>query len=169
MFNGYNRILYIEVGDVGNLSFIPIACLTSNDFNESTDTLATTTRANNGWKTSVPINQSFNVSFEGIQISTAFNDVQKASYDRLKAIKRTRQVNNFKIENLDGTQQELFSGIIISLSESASVDDLVTFSGQIEGVNFPESIPDPVDDLDTWEFEDGQTMTTESNETLILE
>ena len=61
--NGNLKLLYLYVGG----EYFPIGCLTSNSFSETSDMLDTTTRQNaNGWKTSIPTNQSYNISFSGI-------------------------------------------------------------------------------------------------------
>ena len=61
--NGAYKVLYIKVGEV----YFPIGCLTSNSFSEEVAMLGTTTRDNSdGWKTSIPTLQSYNISFDGI-------------------------------------------------------------------------------------------------------
>ena len=52
---GNDRILLIKQAD----EFQPIACLTSNSYQEQTEMFETTTRASGGWNTSLPDNHSF--------------------------------------------------------------------------------------------------------------
>ena len=92
----YNTIL-IDFGD----GFFPIGMLTANSFSEEIDTIDSTTRDNAGWKTQTLTNQSYSIEFSGIVIKTLFNngDFTKISYDRLKDIKRSRQLIEWKIQD----------------------------------------------------------------------
>ena len=58
-----NDILSILVND----EYYPVACLSNNSWSESVETIDTTTRDNDGFKTSRPTNQSFSIDFEGIE------------------------------------------------------------------------------------------------------
>lgn len=135
--NGTNRILYIKWDDV----FLPIGCLTSDSFEESVEMLDTTTRDNGGWKTSVPTNQSYSISFDGLLINTYFNggDFDKISYDRLRVLKRNKTLIDWKIEDLDKTFVDTGKGYIVSLSDSSNIDEFITFNASIEGYGEPIS------------------------------
>lgn len=135
--NGTNRILYIKWDDV----FLPIGCLTSDSFEESVEMLDTTTRDNGGWKTSVPTNQSYSISFDGLLINTYFNggDFNKISYDRLRVLKRNKTLIDWKIEDLDKTFVDTGKGYIVSLSDSSNIDEFITFNASIEGYGEPIS------------------------------
>lgn len=137
MINGSERILYI----LDEFGYMPLGCLTSNSFNETVDLLDTTTRISNGWKTSRPTSQSFTVDFEGVQI---LNQLDKVSYFELKHKKRNRELLQFKISNVDGTNVEVFKGYIKELGEAANVDELITFSGLIDGFGEPASYADGI-------------------------
>lgn len=141
MINGEERILYILVTvDTVNgeriEEFKPIACLTSNSFSESVEMLDTTTRISGGWKTARATSQSFNVDFEGLQI---YGSETGVSYEELKAIKRARSVQKFKISNTDGNHNEVFEGHITDLSEDANVEEFISFSGSIQGFGEPKT------------------------------
>ena len=61
--SGVLRVLYIKVDD----DFLPVGCLTSNSFSESSTMLGTTTRDNaNGWQSSIPTAQNYSITFDGI-------------------------------------------------------------------------------------------------------
>jgi len=94
-FKGEERILYIKLEGV----YIPIGCLTDNSFSESSETIDTTTRDNAGWATNKPIMQSYSITFSGIQVNStiAGGNFNVASYDRLKELKRYRQLLEWKI------------------------------------------------------------------------
>ena len=131
--NGVNRILYLKVDDV----YQPIGCLTSDSFSESSEMLGTTTRDNpNGWKTSIPTTQSFSCSFDGLITKDAVVTGLTTYYD-LKTLKRNREVLDFRL----GTD-EFFSAIIVSLSDSANIDEFTSFSGELQGVGVPRNIYD---------------------------
>jgi predicted secreted protein len=135
MINGANRVLYIKWVD----EFLPIGCLTSDSFNESVEMLDTTTRDNEGWKTSTPTNQSYNIDFDGIVINTRFNggDFSKISLDRLKKLKRDRTLIEWKSQDTDLTFIESGFGYITSLSDNASIDEFITFNASLEGYGSP--------------------------------
>jgi predicted secreted protein len=137
MINGANRVLYIKWVD----EFLPIGCLTSDSFNESVEMLDTTTRDNEGWKTSTPTNQSYNIDFDGVVINTRFNggDFSKISLDRLKKLKRDRTLIEWKSQDTDLTFIESGFGYITSLSDSASIDEFITFNASLEGYGKPLS------------------------------
>ena len=137
MINGTDRILYIKWND----DFLPIGCLSSDSFDESVDMLDTTTRDNQGWKTSTPTNQSYNISFDGVLINTNFTggDTSKVSYDRLRVLKRSRTLIEWQIKDNDLTFIDSGFGYINNLSDSANLDEFVTFSASIVGYGQPIS------------------------------
>ena len=143
------RILYIKIEGV----FIPVACLTDNSFSESVDSLDTTTIENAGWTSSIPTNQSYSISFSGLQIYTLFPpeaDQTKASYDRLKALKRGRAIFDWEIRTNDLVFIDYGKGYIDSLSESAPVGEFLTFDGSIKGVGEPLFTSDLIGSV-TWD------------------
>ena len=128
-FKGQIRILYIKV----SLAWLPVACLTSNPFEEDVEMISTTTRTSNGWRTSLPTNQGFNIPFEGIQV----RDDAKLSYLELKKMKRTRERIEWRIADDTGTFVDEGSGYITNIGEANSAGEFLTFSGQIEGYGEP--------------------------------
>lgn len=140
-YKGSERVLYLLV----DTDYIPVGCLTDNSFTETVDMIDTTTQENNGWSTSRPTTQSFSVDFTGIQINTLFinGDFGKVSYDYLKEIKRARTLSTWRLSTLNGVFIEDFRGYITDLGESASMGDVLTFDGSIQGYGEPESTSDP--------------------------
>jgi hypothetical protein len=134
-FKGENRIIYFKLSGV----FIPIGCLTDNSFNESSEIIETTTRDNAGWKTSRPVGQSYSISFNGLQVVTiaAGGDFSKASYDKLKELKRSRQLLEWKIQGTDYPIVDYGKCYITELSEAAVVNEFITFSGTLTGFGQP--------------------------------
>ena len=134
MQNGSDRLLYLYNTD----DFYPIGCLTSNSFSERTDTLDATMRSDtNGWMQVVPVGQSYNLSFSGM-LSLDDRGSTIMTYEDVKTLKRARTKVNWKIISSEGDSEE-GSGYIVSLSNTASVNDFVTFDGEIVGVGEPAS------------------------------
>ena len=125
---GDTQILYILVEGIK----VPIACLTENSFTEQVDMIETTTADNKGWKTGRPLNQSYSISFSGLQVESNFAAPTQASLDILKIYKRRRQLVNWVIET-ETTFIEGGTGYIVGLTDSSAAEGLLTFSGQILG------------------------------------
>jgi len=139
--NGTFKLLYIFVTD----TYFPIGCLTSNSFSEQSDMLETTTRQNSeGWKSSIPTNQSFSISFNGI-ITTDDKSGTILTYEDLKTFKRDKTLISWKTNLEDTGFSEFGMGYIRSLSNNAEVDSFIDFSCEIEGYG------KPVTQLDTQE------------------
>jgi len=133
--NGEDRILYIKY--LG--SWLPVGCLTGNSLSESAEMLPTTTRDNDGWSTSRPTNQSYSVTFEGVQINTtvAGGTFTVASYDRLKLLKRNKQLLDWKIQGSIFPVVDYGKGYISEISETSNVGEYLTFSGSLTGYGLP--------------------------------
>ena len=133
--NGEDRILYVKI----NGAYLPIGCLTDNSFDESVEFLDTTTRDNGGWNTSRPLNQQYSISFNGIQINStlAGGNFNVASYDKLKQLKRNRQLIDWKIQGTVYPIVDYGKGYIGSISEANAVGEFMTFTGSITGYGQP--------------------------------
>lgn len=134
-FKGEERILYIKI----NGDYIPIGCLSENSFSESSETIDTTTRDNAGWSTSKPTMQNFSITFSGIQVNStiAGGSFNVASYDRLKELKRGRQLLEWKIQGVNFPIVDYGKAYLTEISESAAVNELITFSGTLTGFGQP--------------------------------
>ena len=137
MINGTYSVIYIKIDGV----FLPVGLQSSDSFEESSDMIDTTTRDNSGWKTSIPTNQGYNISFEGLIINTNFTegDSTKVSLDRLRVLKRSRTKIEWKTENDTLTFVDSGYGYITSLSKSSTIDEFRSFSANIEGFGAPVS------------------------------
>jgi hypothetical protein len=136
-YNGYDRILYIKL----NGNWLPIGCLTSNSIAESAEMLPTTTRDNDGWATSRPTNQNYSISFEGLQINTtvAGGTFTVASYDKLKILKRSKILLDWKIQGSVFPVIDYGKAYINEISEASAVDDFLTFAGSLTGYGLPKT------------------------------
>jgi len=133
--NGEDRILFIKINGV----YMPIGCLTSNGIEESTETLETTTRENEGWKTDKALVQSYSIPFSGLQINTtvAGGVFNIASYDRIKMLKRQKILLDWKIQGTIYPIVDYGKGTIIDLSSTEAVGEFMSFSGTILGFGKP--------------------------------
>lgn len=131
--NGTYKLLEIKYDGI----FYPIGCLTSNSFNEKSDTLETTTRENEGgWKTSIPTNQSYNISFSGLSTKTDKGNTI-IPYYVLKEFKRDKTRVEWKIRSEREGYFETGFGYITSLSDSAEIDSFISFNGEMQGYAKP--------------------------------
>ena len=132
---GEDRILFFKV----NGQYMPVGCLTGNSFEESSEVIDTTTRDNQGWTTSVPLVQSYSFSFDGLQINTTVSggNFGVASYDRLKQLKRDKILLDWKLQGTIYPIVDYGKCYIGSLSESANVDEFMSFSGSATGFGKP--------------------------------
>lgn len=133
-FKGHTRILYIKDGE----DYKPVGCLTSNPLSEGAEMLRTTTAESGGWRTSIPTNQFFSISFEGMQILTGedFDDTM-LSYDTLREKKRAKDLIEWQIQSTENSNVDEGSGYITDINEENSVGEYLTFSGTIEGFGEP--------------------------------
>lgn len=134
-YNGEDRILYVKV--LG--AWLPVGCLTGNSISETAEMLPTTTRDNNGWSTSRPSNQSYTISFDGIQVNTtvAGGNFNIASYDKLKLLKRNKTLLDWKIQGSVFPVVDYGKAYINEISEASNVGEYLTFSGSMVGYGLP--------------------------------
>jgi len=127
--DGTYNILYLDFGS----GFLPVSCLNENTITDTIETLNTTTRDNSGWNTFVPTKQNISISFSGLLINTRFagGDFTKISLDKLKDLKRNKTLVGWKIENADTSISESGNGYIVSLSENDTIDEFISFDGEI--------------------------------------
>jgi hypothetical protein len=133
--NGEDRILFVKIGG----SYLPIGCLTSNGFDESSEMMDTSTRDNKGWSTSMPLIQSYSIPFSGLQLNSTLvgGNFNVASYDKLKGLKRNRIRFEWKIQGTKYPVVDYGEGYISGLSEANDVGEFMGFSGTITGFGIP--------------------------------
>ena len=158
MIDGAYRVLYLKWEG----TYLPIGCLTSDSFTETSEMLDTTTTDNGGWQTSTPTTQGYNISFEGVITNTNFNggDFTKISLDRLRVLKRSGTLIEWKTQDDKSIFVDSGKGHITSLSDSATSDEFITFNAEIEGYGEPTSANAQVfnvQDGNTNNIEDGNT------------
>ena len=140
---GEIKMLYIKTADMSQ--FYPAACLTTHNLDEVIEFLSTTTRDNyqNGefWTTQVPGQQSYTLSFEGLQVTTTEGGMvetatypiigNQISYDILVQMKRKGELIQWRIDS-PSDQQNGF-GYIENIGEVAPAGDFLTFSCSMVG------------------------------------
>ena len=122
LLTGDSRILELFV----DAAWTPIGCLTDNGFTEEVETIGTTTRNSDTWKTSLVTKQKYSISFTGIETDGTLSSTQ------LKTLKRARALVSWRINPFDSG-----TGYITSISESSPAGDLSTFNGEIVGYGIP--------------------------------
>jgi hypothetical protein len=132
-YKGEERILYLKI----NGEFLPIGCVTENSFSETADSFETTTKGEASWQTNKILSQSYSISFSGIQILTKFFNTNLLSYDTLKDYKRNRELLEWKIQGENFPIVDSGFCYITEISESAVVNELLTFSGTLTGFGEP--------------------------------
>lgn len=132
-YKGEERILYLKIQG----EFLPIGCITENSFSESAESFETTIKGAASWKTDKILSQSYSISFTGIQILTKFFNTNLLSYDTLKDLKRRRQLLEWKIQGENFPIVDSGFCYITDISESAVVNELLTFSGTLTGFGEP--------------------------------
>ena len=131
---GQESLLFIKKGE----SFLPVACLTSNNLSEESDTIETTTRDNIGWKTQLATNQSYSIDISGVMIKDDLDSGNSVfSYQQLRKLKRDRTIFDWKIITLAGYFVDYGKGQILSISNSNEVEDMIGFSATLKGFGKP--------------------------------
>ena len=130
--DGTYKILSIKQNDV----YLPIGCLTENSFEESVTMLDTTTRDNtDGWKSSRPVAQSYNIPFSGLVTNDIVSD-SVITFKALRDLKRQRQLIDWKIDDGNGNP-DYGQAHINTIADTASIDEFVSFTGGLTGYGEP--------------------------------
>ena len=133
-YKGEERILYLKIDG----EYLPIGCLTENSFSESSESFETTIKSESSWAAAKILNQNYSISFSGIQILSRVGNNNMLSYDRLKEIKRNRQLLDWKIQGPTFQIVDYGKCYITEISEATPVDELITFSGTLTGFGRPK-------------------------------
>lgn len=163
---GKESLFYIKKNNV----WFPVACLTSSPFSEESEVIDTTTRDNNGWKTSLATNQSYSIQLSGMVVQDdedSGNNV--VSYRELRNMKRSREIIDWKIETLDGYYVDSGRAIITQISCDDPAEGWISFSATLQGYGAPDQSNERVyvlgDDLKTqiYTHDDEKTVINTEN------
>lgn len=116
--------------------WVPVSCETSNSFSEDVDMIGTTTRDNEGWRSSLPTEQGYSFEISGQAVFRSSNDV--LSYFVLREKKRNKELISWKREFMGDTYIETGQGYITNISDESPTMGLVTFNLSLEGYLKPE-------------------------------
>jgi hypothetical protein len=85
--------------------------------------------------------QGYSISFEGIQINSvvAGGTFTIASYDKLKLLKRSKILLDWKIQGSTFPTVDYGKCYITEISEASAVDDFLSFSGSMVGYGIPQT------------------------------
>lgn len=123
---GKDEILFIHDGT----AYLPIGCLTTNSVSLSRElTEGTKTKCNLN-PAGVPQSPTYEVSFEAVANDDA---TTKMTYEKLKA-EMSKDTPTFWQIKRNGVGFEFGKAYLTSLERSAPVDNVVTFSGTLQGV-----------------------------------
>lgn len=133
---GEESLLFIKGKD--DLFFRPVCCLISNNFSENVETINTTTRENNGWKTTYPTTQSYSIAVDAVMIEDGVESGSSAiSYRELRKMKRNKELIDWYVETLKGWYVDSGKAHITEISDSNAVGDDIGFSATLEGFGKP--------------------------------
>lgn len=129
---GKDSLFYIYYNSV----WFPVACLKSSPLNEQSDELPTTTRDNNGWKSSLPTMQSYNIELDGIMTYDGENQ-SVLSYRKLRSFKRNRELIQWQRRTLDNLFVDTGYAYITAISDNDGVDGEISFNASLKGYGMP--------------------------------
>src|SRR5690606_22072283 len=131
---GEDSIFFIKYNNI----WCPISCETSSPISESVEMMNTTTRDNGGWKTEKPTLQSYSISVEAVlKLDDELPDSGVVSYNKLRLMKRNRELIEWKRETFGGWYIDQGQAYITEISDSNSVGEEITFSMSLSGFGAP--------------------------------
>lgn len=154
---GEDSIFFVKM----NGEWLPISCETSSPMSENVEMLNTTTRDNNGWRTEKPTLQSYSISVEALlRLDDEFPDSGIVSYNKLRQMKRNRELIEWKRETFGGWYIDEGKAHITDISDSNTVGEDITFSLSLIGFGEPLTDSARVDVLG----EDEETLIAVNND-----
>lgn len=139
-YSNKKRILFIKFDQ--EVGFLPVGYLLANNFDEAVEMLPTTTSQNQeGWVTARPLGmQSYKIDFSALQVNTIFagGDFTRVSYDRLKLIKRSRKVIDWRLITTDLQFVDYGKGYITQLTEPTETVGLLKYNATMIGYGKPD-------------------------------
>lgn len=133
---GKESMFYIKKNDV----FFPVGCLTSSPISEDVEMIDTTTRENEGWRTSLPTNQGYTIELSGLMVQDDEDSGNEIlSYRELRAMKRNKELIEWKRETLNGYYIDSGKAYITAISDSDEADGFITFSASLIGYGKPDT------------------------------
>ena len=131
---GAESLFFVKKNDV----YYPVGCLTSSPLSEDVAMVDTTTRENNGWKTSFPTNQGYSIELSGLMVmddDDSGNEV--LSYRELRRFKRDKVLIDWERRTLNGYYIDRGKAWITTISDSDEADGFITFNASLVGQGAP--------------------------------
>ena len=132
---GEESLFYIKKDDV----FFPVGCLTSSPISDDVEMIGTTTRDNDGWKTSKPTNQGYTIELAGLMVQDDYDSGNEIlSYRELRTKKRNKELVEWKRITLNGYYIDSGKAYITAISDSDSAGEFISFTASLVGYGRPE-------------------------------
>lgn len=132
---GKESLFYINKNDV----YFPVGCLTSSPLSEDVEMIGTTTRENEGWRTSEPTNQGYAFELSGLMVQDDDDSGNEIlSYRELRSYKRNKELIEWKRTTLGGYYIDSGKAYITSISDSDEAGGFITFSASLVGFGKPD-------------------------------
>ena len=129
---GIESLFYIKYNGI----FVPISCEVSSPISETAEMMETTTRDNQGWRTSKPTLQSYSIPVDGLMKRDDYEQI--LSYRKLRKMKRDRTLIEWQRRTIVGFLIDYGKAYISEISDSNTVGEEITFSMTLEGFGKPE-------------------------------
>lgn len=158
---GNLSLFYIKKNDV----YFPVGCLTSSPLSETVDMIDTTTRQNEGWKTSKPANQGYTIELSGLMVQDDEDSGNEVlSYRELRLKKRNKERIEWKRTTLGGYYIDSGQAYITTISDSDEADGFITFQASLTGYGMPTESSERIyalggGDNDLYVHTNGYTIT----------
>jgi len=128
---GIESILFIK--HLGQ--WVPISCENGHTLQENSDMIDTTTRDNNGWKTSRPTEQSYSISVDAQVVLENSSGI--LSYFEIRKKKRDKELLEWKRETANGIYIEDGKAYIDDISNAMQSGELASFTLTLQGFGSP--------------------------------
>lgn len=118
---------------------VPIGCARSITFDIQRDFIDTSITGQGIWQTSIPAAGSFSATIEGLVFLAADDDEKiQMNFFYQNIISGATVAVSFIDDDMSGNQLvKSFSGYIETITETASFDNIVSFSATIKGTGAP--------------------------------
>lgn len=154
---GDSSIFYVKYNGV----WCPISCEISSPMSENVEMVNTTTRDNGGWRTEKPTLQSYSISVDAVlQLDDEAPNSNVLSYNKLREMKRNRELIEWKRETFGGWYIDEGKAHITDISDSNTVGEEITFSMLLSGFGMPTTDSARVEVLG----EDEETLIAVNND-----
>ena len=131
---GEDSLFFIKYNGI----WCPISCETSSPLSESVEMMNTTTRDNAGWKTEKPTLQSYSIAVDAmLRLDDETPTSNVLSYNKIRAMKRNRQLVEWKRETWGGWYIDQGQAYITEISDSNAVGEEISFSLTLSGFGAP--------------------------------